>query len=303
MLGRLKPYLQLVRLPNLFTAAADSLAGFLLVGGALHDARGWGTVVTISIALYAAGIVLNDIADAAVDARERPTRPIPSGRVSKRTAVLILGVCLALVAVVALLGGSRQTQLVALLLALAILIYDLAAKHSPFGPVSMGLCRTLNLLLGLSIAPQLGGPVAWLAAASYGLFVAGVTWISRSEVEQRETRGIALGLTIQNISMFGLLLAVLGHSQFPGTGPARPPIPAGGLAVLALIAICVNLASGRALNEPTPKSTQTAVKTGIFCLVWLNAALVLAVRGLGPGLIVAALWIPAYFLGKWIYST
>ncbi len=35
---RLKPYLQLVRLPNLFTAAADPLAGWLLVGRALVEA-------------------------------------------------------------------------------------------------------------------------------------------------------------------------------------------------------------------------------------------------------------------------
>ncbi len=37
----LKPYFQLVRLPNLFTAAADPLAGFLIAGGLFKDvARG-----------------------------------------------------------------------------------------------------------------------------------------------------------------------------------------------------------------------------------------------------------------------
>ncbi len=34
-MARVKPFLQLVRLPNLFTAAADPLAGWLLAGGSL----------------------------------------------------------------------------------------------------------------------------------------------------------------------------------------------------------------------------------------------------------------------------
>ena len=33
--------------------------------------------------LYAAGMVLNDAFDAELDARERPERPIPSGRISR----------------------------------------------------------------------------------------------------------------------------------------------------------------------------------------------------------------------------
>ena len=37
----IKPYLQLVRLPNLFTAAADPLAGWLLVRGSLDEPGRW----------------------------------------------------------------------------------------------------------------------------------------------------------------------------------------------------------------------------------------------------------------------
>ena len=79
---RIKPYLQLVRLPNLFTAAADPLAGWLLVGGDLGEARGWGPLVASGVALYAGGMVLNDVFDYEVDRLERPGRPLPSGRSS-----------------------------------------------------------------------------------------------------------------------------------------------------------------------------------------------------------------------------
>ena len=66
----------------------------------------------------------------------------------------------------------------------------------------MGACRGLNLLLGMAHAPALGGPVAWLAAFCFGLFVAGVTWISRSETESgRDAEPARSGLSIQNLAL------------------------------------------------------------------------------------------------------
>ena len=58
---RIRPYLELIRPPNLVTAAADPLAGFLLAGGSLH---GYDTIIpliVVSVCLYAAGVVLNDV--------------------------------------------------------------------------------------------------------------------------------------------------------------------------------------------------------------------------------------------------
>src|SRR4051812_19951926 len=98
---RIKPYLQLIRLPNLFTAAADSLAGWLLVEGSLRLPTRWLPLVATSVAIYAAGIVLNDVFDFAIDLEERPSRPLPSGRVSRRFAawaggaLLVIGPVLA----------------------------------------------------------------------------------------------------------------------------------------------------------------------------------------------------------------
>ncbi|MCH9001578.1 MAG: hypothetical protein IIC02_03310 [Planctomycetes bacterium] len=58
---RIRPYLELIRPPNLVTAAADPLTGFLLAGGSLH---GYDTIiplVVVSVCLYGAGVVLNDV--------------------------------------------------------------------------------------------------------------------------------------------------------------------------------------------------------------------------------------------------
>ena len=59
----------------------------------------------------------------------------------------------------------------------------------------------------------------------------------------------------------------------------------------------------RAIRQPIPRSIQRAVKTGVLSLVWLNVGLVAAVRGLEPAAVVAALWVPAFLLGRWLYST
>ena len=66
-MNRIKPYLQLVRLPNLFTAAADSLAGWLIVRGTLDEPGRWLPLVLASVSIYAAGIVLNDVFDFEID--------------------------------------------------------------------------------------------------------------------------------------------------------------------------------------------------------------------------------------------
>src|SRR5829696_5623158 len=95
MKPRLLAFAQLLRLPNVFTAFADTaLAG--CVGVAVY--AGWEspeyrtTLALLALAsgcLYLAGMVWNDVFDLAEDRRDRPFRPLPSGRISVRTAVII----------------------------------------------------------------------------------------------------------------------------------------------------------------------------------------------------------------------
>jgi 4-hydroxybenzoate polyprenyltransferase len=299
----LKPYLQLIRLPNVFTAAADSLAGWLLVRGSFAEPGRWVPLVLASMALYAAGIALNDWFDYTTDLQERPGRPLPSGRVSRRFAV-ILGASL-LVAGPALAGlsGSVASLGIAALLAACVLGYDAGLRRTGLGPEVMGACRGLNLLLGTSQAPALGGPMAWLVAASMAVFVCGVTWISRSETSAGRSAGVATGLALENLGIVGLLTAALQPGRFPmpPTDPGLTPLE--GLILLCLVALVVNRAVVMALREPIPARVQQAVKTGVLSLVWLNVGVVLAVRGQPAALAVAVLWLPAFLLGRWFYST
>jgi 4-hydroxybenzoate polyprenyltransferase len=295
--------LQLIRLPGVVTSAADSLAGWLLVGGSLAEPGSWLPLVTASMVLYAAGTALNDVFDLEVDRRERPGRPIPSGRVPRSLAAWLGGIGIVTGPLIARLSGSSSSLVVACLLAASILAYDAGLKRTALGPGAMGACRGLNLLLGMTHASNLGGPTAWLAAAALGLFVAGITWISRSETEEGRTGNLLLGLTLENLAIIGLMAAALESRAFPRPPVRGPLVPLEGLLVLALVALVVNLAATRAIHQPVPALIQKTVKTGILSLVWIDAGLVAAVRGPQASAAIAGLWIPAFLLGRWLYST
>ena len=81
-------WLQLARVSNTPTVVSNAVAGAMLVS----TTAGTGTVVLVAVAMalfYTAGMVLNDIADAEIDRRERPERPIPSGAVSPLAAIAV----------------------------------------------------------------------------------------------------------------------------------------------------------------------------------------------------------------------
>jgi 4-hydroxybenzoate polyprenyltransferase len=299
----LTAYLQLVRLPNVITAAADSLAGWLLVTGSVAEPGRWLPLLAASMVLYAAGTALNDVFDLETDRTERPNRPLPSGRISRTAAASLGGVGLVVGPALASLSGSAQCTLVAAILSICILGYDAGLKHTWAGPAAMGACRGFNLLLGMSIAVALGGPIAWFTAIAYGLYVAGITEVSRSEVSGGGRAGLASGVSLENLALVGLCGAALSHRRFPNVELDRPLVPLEGLLVLALVALAINLRAARAIQQPSPQLIQQTVKTAILSLVWLHVGVVAGVRGLGPAALVALMWVPAYVLGRWLYST
>jgi 4-hydroxybenzoate polyprenyltransferase len=80
-------------------------------------------------------------------------------------------------------------------------------------------------------------------------------------------------------------------------------IPLEGLLVLGLVALAVNLTAARAIRNPIPQLIQQNVKTGILSLVWLHVGVVASVRGPELAALVVLFWVPAYLLGRWLYST
>jgi len=157
----LRPYAQLVRLPNVFTALADIALAALVVGAGRDHLLTLALLGLASACLYCGGMVWNDFFDVEQDRRERPFRPIPSGRVSLRSAavfggfLMVAGISFAILAAFQHPPGSRSGPIViAVLLVVAIFGYDGWLKRTGMGPAGMGACRFLNVLLGLTVTGE-----------------------------------------------------------------------------------------------------------------------------------------------------
>lgn len=301
-MNRLRVYAQLVRLPNVFTALAD-IAMAALVCGALPAF--WGAVLLVAVAsacLYCGGMVWNDYFDVEQDRRERPFRPLPSGRVSRRGAgglgALLLACGLLAAALATRLLGSGVPALLASLLVGAILLYDAGLKRTWAGPLGMGACRFLNVLLGLAPAPEPEWGRGLYLALVVGVYIAGVTWFARTEA--RASRP-ALLTGAAALMLAGLVLALplpvlLADSAWPHHTFLLFPV------LLVAFGFAVGMPVYRAIAAPTPPRVQAAVKVAVLGLVALDAILATAAVG-AIGLVLLVLLLPAVYLGRWIYST
>ncbi|MBC2840215.1 UbiA-like protein EboC [Robiginitalea sp. SC105] len=278
-------YLQLMRLPNLPTAAADVLAGGAIAGVSLQLdgpfnlpdlAPALFGLILASVFLYAGGVVLNDVFDADVDARERPERPIPRGAVSRSRAAFFGGGLL-LLGVVAASMVRMESGYIAAMLAAAILLYDSYAKSSDFlGPLVMGVCRGFNLWLGISILPIAGaGSYLWVPV----VYIFAVTTISRGEVYGGNKKALILAALMYVIAIFGVgILVGAETTRFWFSLP-----------FLALLALMVFHPLWRAYQINQPAEIRGAVKGGVLGIVALDAAWAAGYGGLWVALIILAL--------------
>lgn len=203
--SRLLAYAQLLRVPNLFTAIADPLAGWLVVGGSAPAAKLL-LLVGTSAGLYTAGIVFNDCFDYALDRRERPERPLPRGDIPRRTAwILACALMLAGLACAALAGPT--TLVTAAFLAGLIFFYNAWAKRfTLLGPLALGACRFANFLIGTQSVPA---RLLWMPAL-LAAYVAGLTFIARHEATQPALRLIVKRLLLGIIVLDAAFVALTG---------------------------------------------------------------------------------------------
>lgn len=298
-----RPYLQLVRLPAVFTAMADIFLGFLLVRGGFDQAPVvFGLLLAASSCLYMAGMVFNDVFDRETDARERPGRPIPSGRVPLRAAVG-LGLLLVAVGLGAAAAAGFSSLLIAAGLVLGVFAYDGLLKRTPIGPLVMGGCRFLNVMLGASAAAEpwdTRDPPQVYIAAALGTYIVGVTWFARQEATRSERRSLVGAMGIVNLGLAGLVALVIGTGG--GLGGRVEPMSA--LFPLAVIILVINRRLAAALADPSPERVQASVRTLLLSLVMLDAVLVFVATGEPVyAIATAALLVPAIVLGRWVFIT
>jgi len=295
---------QLLRIGNVFTAISNILAGALLVRNEWSPLGPLVALAGASALLYTAGMVLNDAFDAEIDARERPERPIPSGRISRQQAfyvgfgLLTLGVGCSYFA--SWLLENRTSVYIGGLLAVAVVGYDGWWKKTEFGPSAMGICRYLNVLLGASVATDLlQEPTAWIYAAVVGMYTLGLTLFARSENEVAKTKGQTVGglVTLGSMALLAAMPWVLAGFWNDRTMVAI------WFGCLGLFGLVVARGLMAALRNPGPAAFRKYVMILLLGFVVLDGLAVFAAVGWISGAIVLTLVIPSRVIARWAPMT
>jgi len=179
--------------------------------------------MVISLAAYCAGLVINDLADYKEDLRERPDRPLPSGGVSRRTA-LFLAVVFIAIAIGTAATVSLAVFISTIFLLALILFYNLLAKRIPIlGPVVMGVCRGASVQLGIHAVMSNPTNYQILPAVVIAGYICGLSGVARNETSNPRIPAL-IGKLIS-----GLLFIQAGFCAYAGG--------AGWVAALLLLAL------------------------------------------------------------------
>ena len=292
-------YLQLTRPANVVTAVADIWAGFAIAGGWTYMISDWELGAAVfwqklawlslsTIGLYAGGVAFNDVFDAELDAVERPERPIPSGRVSK-TAAAGMSLMLLILGVLAAFQVNSIAGIIAFFVAVLAVVYDYWGKHQYYlGPINMGMCRAGNLLLGISVAPELINSPLIVIGLIPLIYVAAITIISRGEVHGENRKALYVGgLMYGFILIFILVISYLNRTNFLQTIP-----------FLIGLGIMIFPPLAKAIKTEDPKLIGKSVKAAVISLIILNASFAAAFAGWRIGIFVLLLLPVSLWLAK-----
>ena len=271
-------WLQLVRLPTIFTALSNIFCGFLIthrvpqikVAELTAQKELWLLLLSTS-GLYLGGMVLNDVFDAKLDALERPERPIPSGRIALRSAA-ILGSVLMLTGVLAAAMAGTPSLIIAVMIVPCVLVYNSVLKCTIAAPLGMGACRFLNLMLGASAVSDwsdLWQALPVTVAAALGIYIIGVTVFARNEAGQSNPALLVCGMIILigGISLDAWAISTCGASANAVSGSR-----------MALLILSLNLLmrAAAAIPSGSPRRVQKTVGLMLLCIIFLDAIMVFA---------------------------
>jgi len=271
-------WLQLMRLPTVFTALSNILCGFLITHRTprlkiddLASQRELWLLLASTIGLYLGGMVLNDVFDAKLDAVERPERPIPSGQISRQAAA-IFGALLMLGGVLAAAFVGKPSLLVAGLIVPCVLAYNGFLKTTIAAPLGMAACRFLNLMLGASAVPDLqtmlqATPLT--VAAGLAVYILGVTVFARNEAGKSNMGLLILGIVLV-VSGIGL------DAWLIGTAGATLGSINGSRMALLILSLNLLMRAAAVIPSPQPGRIQKTVGLMLLGIIFLDAIMVFA---------------------------
>jgi 4-hydroxybenzoate polyprenyltransferase len=275
-LTKAQAWLIILRPANIMTSVSNALAG-LAIAASVTTApltaflNGYWVMIA-SAFFYAGGIVLNDVFDAKLDAKERPERMIPRGLIRLEDARKV-GLILLATGIICAAQYNDLTAGIGLALATAILLYNAKAKHDGlFGPLVMGTCRGLNLLLAIATQHEALHRF-WFLPLIYVAYIGAITLSSRGEVfgSRKQPQQLALAIYIA----VSLVLGWLGYWRIQRTmmevwQQLFIPIFWG---VFVYMVVPPMFAATR---QPKPDTIRAAVRAGVLGIIFLDAAMAAA---------------------------
>jgi 4-hydroxybenzoate polyprenyltransferase len=318
------PYLKLLRISNVFTVPPDIIVGFLAVSINFSFSTGYPVsdlviLIFSSIFLYLGGLVSNDLFDIKADRLERPTRPLPSGKIKKTNALLITILMFSLGIILAAFVNHISLG-ISILLLVGIVSYNYKFKNGFFRPYLMAGIRSLNVIYGASFVFDVSMISALengeylisdtgffsfllLALAScavyFHIFI--LTSLSKSETT-REFFKVKNILNIQKIQITYLLFLLVTLSLAIILTPFKLDFLIFILLFLFLLNLLFNRASKMDISQGE-EMIKFMVKSMLILLIILDSAFIAGEAGLIAGCLVALLTIPCFILAKWINMT
>lgn len=319
---KIRAWLSLIRLPNLFTVPGDVILGYViseaclqnndyLLGFVISEGKFGNTAIIYTLlavmAVYIFGLVTNDIADIKEDKRDRPSRPIPSGNVSVKAAAAFAILLLLSALSLAFLANTKVFLVILLLLIIVSLYNCLFKKHPQLGPFSVSVCRCLSIIAGyyaVNIDSDIFPPMLYIACFTWLIYFLRVSLIAYNETKkniQFKTNYVLLFIPIAwlitAIYSSGSLNAILMIGELP------PGIFLGlGAIVVFYIFILKNFLI-LIMKSDQPQKIQASVGDLIKAIIFLQAS---GVAFLGYPYVALSLflfWIPTHFIGKKFYSS
>lgn len=292
----LRPYLALIRLPNVLTVLTNILAGyFSLTSPADASAIQMSMLMASSSLLYVSGIVFNDYFDLEVDRKERPGRPLPSGKVSKRNALALAIVTLVAANAIASLVSVASVMISAALSAV-IIAYNYKAKRGMSGPAMMALARFLNVFLGASPMLLVVAEIPWTtvyAATTMFAYVYAITILSRKEAGVHKSADYRRSVIVA----FSLIAAVLSAASAFALYQRNLEMAVG----IALLSVVTYFSLRQALSGAP--GMQGAVRNLVLSIIILDSIFITAFAGLAYGLASLAIIAPSVALATKLYVT